>query len=424
MIAPTGTGKTSLIKTIVQYIRENIGANDNFKIATTNIEAEELSDMEFIGSTNSNFQDVYVGSSSCTQYDFSIKYKDANIEIEQPFSIMDYPGGYIGEREQNQNESEYAEFYKHLSKSQILWIPIDSPILMSAITKDEKECSRRLRCLENVKKYIQEDWLGFIKTGELDKYFCNFVLLKSESYFSQDVKKKYGFCKRQFDEDYEDIVKYIKDNSLTTQLSCVAVETYGSCEVKTIDWDVDKNICDVKYRATGSERNVRGVQSILKDCMFLAIDNMNKEVRTLSMLRNEDRAAYQKQLEILVAQAKEKLESLNTKLTELAKAEKDELYIQKRINEENDRFWLYFFRGGVREELSRQKGKIKALIEELEKQKGEEESKLANLENQKNMTKVNLNDVDSQIKSLETVITEFGRLSGKERNTDQYYRYL
>lgn len=289
VVAPTGAGKTALISTVIEYIDNKQDFAEGYEIEFAN-QASEVLLKEFnneldgkLAAQNMEFDSKLIKSTStCQEYDFNIIFRGQDTAYIQPFKILDIPGGYVNNSGNYQKE-EIDKFRKHLDSSCILWIPIDAPILMETSTQQEKGSSAVLRCVTNLKKYVKEWSQNAKKAGK--PVFANFVLVKSEKYFSKDIKGEYKQCKIQFDEAYghspdpetPSVVDIIKQNcGELASISCIGVETIGSIQMKKSQWK--DGAINVRYSVTDTVRKIEGAQYLIKDALKLAISNVKIEI--------------------------------------------------------------------------------------------------------------------------------------------------
>ncbi len=427
VIAPTGAGKTSLITTIIDHIRHNVDEK-NFEIRTTNKEADKLKELKpDLKSVNMNFNSVMIpGTSVCSEYKFSIIYRNANnnIDIEQPFDIMDIPGGFINNPDSYKQKEEYQRFLAHLMKSRIIWIPIDAPVMMSPVTIDEVACSKYIRSVDNIQKLIKAWAIPAESNVDVSSYFLNFILLKCETYFSQDEKGVYSKCRRQFDENYDSVISYVKENSKKTSMACVAVETIGAIKVKTVDWDIDNKSVVVKYRTAGKEKKISGAECILNDTLIIAREMIEEKIKIIKLTKTHDKDRYEAELEDMISDLEQKKRENTETLQYLSKLYSDLSHNKSQYAVELDKSWLgRLFKGDyrgyyrnkideVQQLINRENATSKSLSDKIEFLKQSQSNKEQDIEN-----------VADEISGLEKLLEEFSKLGIRNKNT-HYYRTL
>ncbi|MBR4625408.1 MAG: hypothetical protein IKO56_07730 [Alphaproteobacteria bacterium] len=454
VIAPTGAGKTALISTVCDYIKSNSNMADGYSLEIENRAAKELNqfkqhllnqlagrDLEF------NLQ-MIEPTDQCTDYEFSMKFEDKQVglTIKQPFVIKDIPGAFVNNRFMYENDTEYEEFINHLDSSRILWIPIDTPVMMEC--KNPKECSMSdaARCTANLEDFARE-WAQYAaKNGRLD--FCNFVLVKCETYFSQDTDNEYNGCKGRFDEAYGNVIDAIKNNNNEDTVSCVAVETIGPVRInqQVCKWNENGNF-EAKYIVTGTKRQVKGVDCLLRDVFLIAKENVEYEVDIQKASKNEDKREKTLLMDRLIEQQKQNLADLDKRESDL-KNETEEL---KNLEKELDSIgWgksllvkvkstlaivlSALGRETIAKRLEELKIKDKAQLQEAIRNKqahrnslkNEIESqkyKLRDLETIKSSVTNDIKMIEDTLTSLNKVKIWFSKLSGGSADS-KYYRSL
>ena len=129
MIAPSGAGKTSLIHAIYNETKERLMGKhiEMYPEGTTTQQAMKHAQSVF-DSCISNPDNLFVvpemkASTNITEYNYTMIIQGVK-PLEIKFSIMDYPGGLLG-------EATFArEVIPFLNESDALFVPISSEILM------------------------------------------------------------------------------------------------------------------------------------------------------------------------------------------------------------------------------------------------------------------------------------------------------
>lgn len=429
VVAPTGAGKTALISTVCDFIKSKTNKAEGFILEIEGKAAKELNTFKMKLKANLSAKNVKFDSatidptSECTHYDFSISLQNENLLIKQPFKILDIPGAFINDPYSYQNSSEYEMFIKHLDSSRILWVPIDAAVLMEAKTQDQITASELIRRVSNLEDFVKE-WSDFAAKNNKTDY-CNFVLLKSESYFSKDVLKKYNFCQKRFDESYKSIINKVKESNSEDKLSCVAVETIGCVRVNRSKWNTkaEEPSCDVDFDVLGTQQEIKGVDALLTDVMKVARANINEQIEIvkttktteaddLHKLKDELITKYQEQI---VRLAKNKTD-LENKKNELQKDEKD--LVNKNIWDKlkdffNDNIKI------LRKEINVTKLHIQSIEQEIESLN----SKIETISSMQEKATTALSIVETEIDAYNGLMEKLCSLTS-ENISSEYYRQL
>ena len=141
MIAPMGAGKTSLLSTLNNYFEKNFHDQSGFSISMNAQDKKRLNDFNndintyiSAGSFNVETGNLLSPSDASKKFEFVLSLDSkSDTKVSQKITIMDYPGGWINETTKNE------EFMNHLMHSSILWIPVDTPLLMQTDYDDAQE---------------------------------------------------------------------------------------------------------------------------------------------------------------------------------------------------------------------------------------------------------------------------------------------
>ena len=428
VVAPTGAGKTALISTVCDYIKANSNKAKGYTLEIANAAALELNDFKKnlsaqLAGKNLNFKSQLIQpTDTCSEYMFSINFSDkaSGVSIKQPFKILDIPGAFVNNPLLYENQEQYQKFINHLDTSRILWIPIDTPVLMEANTSDKKSKSDLIRCTPNLKDFAVE-WAQYAEgNGKLD--FCNFVLVKCETYFSQDTQDRYKGCKQRFDEAYGDIVSAMRNNNHEDKIACVAVETIGPVKVKQAQW-ADES-CEVEYTVEGVNQKIQGADCLLRDALFVAKDNVSNEIDIENAKKKVDRAYYSEKLNSIISERSQKIRTLEARRNEM-ESQKRKLS-EAEIKLENAGIFdsiLDFFGLGTLPEVREKIRNINAHLNSLSSEISCEKNRLRDLNNQKSSTEDNITEIDNNISALDNIKSWFNTLSGGNTES-KYYRSL
>lgn len=291
MIAPMGAGKTSILSTLMKYFEDNfINKAKGFSISLNAQDQKLLDDFDteintYINAGSFNVETGMLLNPSDTsrkfEFELSLDSK-ADTKVSQKITIMDYPGGWINETQKNE------EFMEHLLNSRILWLPVDTPLLMQTDPNDpqEKAWLQQKLSKDSVLKLVKE-WAQYRNDDyqKNDALSCvNFVMTKCETYFSQapnkDLSKK---VKVRFDEQYKSIVQEIHKASPTTEIFYYPVDTIGSVKIIDSEWvnKDGKGFLETKYSIIEPERKIRGCSLLSKSLIDYSVAQINGELKAV-----------------------------------------------------------------------------------------------------------------------------------------------
>lgn len=270
LIAPRGSGKTSLLSTIVKYMQDKV--NDAVGIEVKPCKEEDAQRMDkfqeqlvtFIKAKKFEFTSAGDPSAEINKFEFEIDFtRIPNAVIKQKFVVMDIPGGIINDSRQN------AEFEEHLEKSRILWIPVEAIALMEGLDGSAKVQAGR----ENVLcTYLMSDRLKKWAKKRLNfkgvPCSANFVMMKSESYFSHRDNDSQPFqVSERFDREYGKTVSDVHLINQDVDMSYVPVETIGVIKKYQSDWieQDGKTVlkCVYQFDSNAIGADIKGVDRLM-----------------------------------------------------------------------------------------------------------------------------------------------------------------
>lgn len=290
MIAPMGAGKTSLLSTLMNYFEVNFRNQAGYSISINAQDQKRLDDFAkdintyiSAGSFNVETGNLLSPSDAPKKFEFVLSLDSkSDTKVSQKITIMDYPGGWINETTKNE------EFMNHLMHSSILWIPVDTPLLMQTDLTDaqEKAWLHQKLSKESVQKLVK-DWAMSRNEDnkENDSLSCvNFVMTKCETYFSQAPNKDLSkTVKMRFDEQYKSIVQDIHKVSPTTEIFYYPVDTIGCVKIIDSEWvnKEGKGVLETKYSIIEPERTIRGGSLLSKTLIDYSVAQINEELRAV-----------------------------------------------------------------------------------------------------------------------------------------------
>ncbi|MBO7599143.1 MAG: hypothetical protein J6T70_19075 [Bacteroidales bacterium] len=272
MVAPSGAGKTSLLSTVYEYIKDAFNRDNSFSIKPCNQNDklilnkfnQEVKNKLMAGSLK--FKSGLNATQSSKKFEFELSFEKNAQRVSQIISVMDIPGGWITDPD------SHKDFVEHLKQSHFLWIPVEAPVLMKARTSQERGLSSDKLQTTFIQKLVDE-WTKSCAEADRPANIC-FILSKCETYFSQDkTGMEAGKCKERFDENFKTIVQSVHDNYPNAQIHYVPVETIGPIKLIVSDWEKDVNdkwYLDTQYKITNKDRKIAGAKYLMDGVLEFA----------------------------------------------------------------------------------------------------------------------------------------------------------
>lgn len=292
MLAPTGAGKTSLLSTIVKYIKDNLNVAEGFGIKPCNRKDEVIlntfnSDLHAkIDAEDFKFDSGFLpGTTESRKFEFEITLNSqADTEVKQKFVIMDIPGAWL-EPDRRSAVSGWEDFKQHLYSSRIIWIPVEATVLMEVNQNSarEKGLSSRISCRDEIETLVKE-WAQFRKKDGVAAS-ANFVITKCESYHSKDDSKgkiKADQCKELFTKYYGEAIDLIRKECPMVEIGYVPVETIGCVKLIDSDWISEEGkrpYLSCEYTVTSPYKQViAGAESLVKPILEYSVIQIQVEL--------------------------------------------------------------------------------------------------------------------------------------------------
>ena len=291
MVAPSGFGKTTLLATIMNDAENGL---DNPTAGLT-LKYKDEDDKKRISDVRKAMNNAILagkagftgkvdaklaGTGEPKKFDFYYHLaKDAD-SIDQPFSIMDIPGGWINpdNRISGEMENKWEEFKEHLRASRLLFVPIDATLIMEYGTDKERGTAVKILDNSSTSDLIKE-WAKYRKGSDKSSALI-FVPIKCEKYRSkakeleERVKQFYAYTASQVHDICSDIQQYY-----------IPLETLGCVEFAHGTWrtEVGKEEFQAEFRMAGDEsRRIKNVDQIFSMIASMAGEELQKIKNTLN----------------------------------------------------------------------------------------------------------------------------------------------
>ena len=281
VVAPSGAGKTSLIAALYKYIDDYLGHNDNFIIQPSSKKDEyrlnqinDKIDSEIM--SGKMMLDSGVGTTQINEFSFEILMPYSNTQfLEQSFVIMDIPGKFM-EPDMRGGE-DYKVFEDFLSQSEIVWIPIEAPLLVEPENGEQRGIASKLCEREGIEECMKL-WADYIEKSNIVGS-VHFVMTKCETYHSQDTSEgnlKAQECYNRFERYYRPIIDEMEKRTSNFTAFYTPVENIGCLKLVYKDWDTDRKIFSGLFKISGKQRQINGVNDIALDLLDYVAFSINR----------------------------------------------------------------------------------------------------------------------------------------------------
>lgn len=246
MVAPSGFGKTTLLVTIMNdasnYLDNpsaglKVGYKDSDDEKRIKEAQKSLSNAILAGKEGFTraVDTKLLGTSEVKKFDFYYRLSNGAENIDQPFSIMDIPGGWINPNNRITAEmnAKWEDFKNHLHDSRLLFVPIDATLLMEATSKAEREAAVALLDVNNTGELIKE-WAKYRKESNKSSTLI-FVPIKCEKYRSKET-----FLINKVKDFYASIATEARTILPSISMYCIPLESLGCVEFSKAKWCTDK----------------------------------------------------------------------------------------------------------------------------------------------------------------------------------------
>lgn len=330
LIAPRGAGKTSLLATILKYMIDEVSKDKDFTVQPCKEEdAQRISKFHeqlstFIKAGQFDFTSAGDPSADINTFEFELNFTGVKEAVfTQKFVVMDIPGGIINENQKNK------EFLEHLEKSRILWIPVEAIALMEGLEGSAKAIKGRenVLCTHIMGERLKE-WAKLRLNKKGEPCSVNFVLMKSESYFShRDNDNQPAQVELKFNNEYKNIISEVHVINSDINMFYVPVETIGVVKKYTSKWEEsgDKVVlkCTYNFDANATQVEIRGVDRLMYNVLDYCHTSMSQKIDgTISQIDE-----YVKELEnknfiekMLLSKTIDEAKKLQTQVKEFFKA--------------------------------------------------------------------------------------------------------
>lgn len=315
MVAPSGFGKTTLLVTIMNDAGNGLdnptaGLTLKYKDDDDKMRINEamaaMNNAILAGKGFTRRVDAkLLGTSEVKKFNFYYHLAKGEDSIDQPFSIMDIPGGWINPENRSTDEmnAKWEDFKNHLHDSRLLFVPVDATLLMEATSKAEREAAVALLDVHNVGELIKE-WAKYRKESDKSSVLI-FVPIKCEKY-----RDKEQALINKMKDTYGSIASNVRGILPSVGTYCIPLESLGCVEFSRANW------CTEKGSESFSPTFKMVGDGILKtrnaNTLFAMMYHMAEEEIAETLARTKDKLAGTGALGQLSSKVKEMKNMVNT----------------------------------------------------------------------------------------------------------------
>lgn len=214
--------------------------------------------------------------------------------IDIPFSILDFPGGWLDpaiRESSSRAATDWARCEAHIRESVMLLVPIDSAVLMEAVTpqqrravpdllafEDVEAVARKWAMTRNMEEYRDEPAVLVLAPIKCEKYFGdNGGHGRDADRLKQKVREKYGTL-------LEIVAAEAQDRDV--RVLYAPIDTYGCVELMEAHWPanpvLDHLDFEAHYRFRGNPPriSVKAAATIMQElcrCVMSGWDTVQKQ---------------------------------------------------------------------------------------------------------------------------------------------------
>jgi hypothetical protein len=240
---PSRVGKTTLVTAILEDTKTLLGGTPVSVVAaekTASLVRENRMQLRRAIALDRFDAGSLSGSQALSQYDLLLQ-ADSNLAIEVPFTILDYPGGWLdpANRDTEQVNRDWIRCEEHVKRSIMLLVPIDAAVLMEATTPAQKAAAEDLLGIVDVEQ-IAEFWAKGRQQNSREPAVVVLAPLKCEKYFDDNggTGKEAGRLRQLVAKTYESVLETIRRETPRRSVRVIyaPIDTYGCVELMEAEW--------------------------------------------------------------------------------------------------------------------------------------------------------------------------------------------
>lgn len=164
--------------------------------------------------------------------------------LEIPFHILDYPGGWLDPARRADvphAQQRWPECERHIENSVMLLVPIDSAVLMEAVTPAHRRAVPDLLGLEDTEAMVRK-WARSRNREEHRQEPAVVVLapMKCEKYFDDNggTGRDAGRLRATIRQKYANVLEIVREEARDRPVRIVyaPIDTYGCVELMDTEW--------------------------------------------------------------------------------------------------------------------------------------------------------------------------------------------
>ncbi len=209
------------------------------------------------------------GNQELSRYDVMLQ-ADSDLDIEVPFTILDYPGGWLNPDER---PSEWMQCEEHFKQSVMLLLPIDAAVLMEAASESQRRAVPHVLGIVDVEE-IAGKWAKS-RAGRRDEPAVVVLApLKCEKYFDDNggAGKEAPRLEQEVIKAYRSVLDRIRKETRDRGLRVVyaPIDTYGCVQLMEAQW-TEKTPGDLdfegryRFRSRNPEIRVKAAGTVMQE---------------------------------------------------------------------------------------------------------------------------------------------------------------
>lgn len=178
------------------------------------------------------------GNQEVSRYEVTLQ-ADSNLGIQVPFTILDYPGGWLNP---DNRPAEWTQCEEHFKQSVMLLLPIDAAVLMEAASESQRRAVPNLLGIVDVEE-IAGKWAK-ARAGKPDEPAVVVLApLKCEKYFDDNggTGKEASRLEQEVIKAYQSVLDRIRKETRGRGARVVyaPIDTYGCVHLMEAEWPMD-----------------------------------------------------------------------------------------------------------------------------------------------------------------------------------------
>jgi hypothetical protein len=175
------------------------------------------------------------GTQGLSRYDVTLQ-ADGDLGIQVPFTILDYPGGWLNPVGR---PAEWMQCEEHFKQSVMLLLPIDAAVLMEAASEQQRRAVPNLLGIVDVEE-IAGKWAKARAVRRDEPAVVVLAPLKCEKYFDDNggTGKEASRLEQEVIKAYHSILDRIRKETQGRELRTVyaPIDTYGCVQLMEAEW--------------------------------------------------------------------------------------------------------------------------------------------------------------------------------------------